>query len=576
MLAAIVTFRETHARLLRTCATQCDAIIAHAHASLAQFVALAFSPACVELGVVVQDFSKWYLVDENISRSLELINEYITLPKFTTKERNFVSTLVNDLLIFSCLSFEKVVVEKPNTVHPGQYTFEKEMCRLSIHVLSCEVLIACLCELCFSLSRPPSSDGHLKGALLLNHINRDEYTLDMPIAQRMLLVSLANVSYNMREKIISDPLFQQIKTSPNLIVWMLACSGSDEQYFLNTCDTASSCTSLTARHSTICNLLILSSCVLREIRLQNDSLSTTEPAFPSYWSSYVPSVRLYVNSCATEVENLLKQIHTQANQFLEEEKYKKTILSHSSLPSLSSSLSSPPSSSSSSSSSLSLSPLNVYLSRLFKLTKEWNYSMQVLSSIFSPHQPIVLTRKPFSERWHLSAFVMWILCSLTKYIPGQPASDARTRSSHEITYIRPHLYHTFRTQVTSYEDNNIFYHFSSSVRESPPSLQLKMVRFLWRKALKRGGLLYSSREYVKGVGVVGHLNVMFATLVNTDNTINDGAEEEYLTRVRKKVFLISDPEICNFKVLTLMQMFELLCNVQYNLNLLDVVAKIRG
>lgn len=122
-----------------------------------------------------------------IGRSLELINEYMSLPKFSAKEKSFMATLVNDLFIFGCLSFSKVVHEKPNTVvhiycviflfyalmflkHPGQYTFEKEMCRLSIHVLSSEVLIACLCELCFSLSRPPSSDYNLKGTLLLNHI----------------------------------------------------------------------------------------------------------------------------------------------------------------------------------------------------------------------------------------------------------------------------------------------------------------------------------------------------------------------------------------------------------------------
>ena len=43
-----------------------------------------------------------------------------------------------------------------------------------------------------------------------------------------------------------------------------------------------------------------------------------------------------------------------------------------------------------------------------------------------------------------------------------------------------------------------------------------------------------------------------------------------MTEVRKKIFLIADPEISNFKVLTFLQMFEILCNEKYNFNLLDV------
>lgn len=110
--------------------------------------------------------------------------------------------------------------------------------------------------------------------------------------------------------------------------------------------------------------------------------------------------RFYVNSCADEVEKLLNQINDQALQFLEEEK---------TIPSKNFYTSKENTNTTSKQELSSPSPsLTFFLSKLFKLTKEWNYAMQVLSSIFSPHQPIVLTRKPFSERWHLSALVMWV------------------------------------------------------------------------------------------------------------------------------------------------------------------------
>lgn len=46
-------------------------------------------------------------------------------------------------------------------------------------------------------------------------------------------------------------------------------------------------------------------------------------------------------------------------------------------------------------------------SNMVKLTRDWHYLMQYLSSIFCPERPIVLTRKPFAK-WHLSAFVMFV------------------------------------------------------------------------------------------------------------------------------------------------------------------------
>lgn len=86
MLGAIVTFRDSCARVLRinadaethACASDAHShahdhaylaqFNAHARACLAQFDALASSPACVELGLVVEDYSKWYLGDENVLR----------------------------------------------------------------------------------------------------------------------------------------------------------------------------------------------------------------------------------------------------------------------------------------------------------------------------------------------------------------------------------------------------------------------------------------------------------------------------------------------------------------------------
>lgn len=49
--------------------------------------------------------------------------------------------------------------------------------------------------------------------------------------------------------------------------------------------------------------------------------------------------------------------------------------------------------------------------------------------------------------------------------------------------------------------------------------------------------------------------------------IKDGASGMFPTT---KVFLVGDPEICNFKVVNFEQMRGILCNETYNFDLLDV------
>ena len=51
-----------------------------------------------------------------IFRSLEYINDYMSLPKCGEIGRAFLSTFVNDLLIFGCVTISKTIDERPNTL----------------------------------------------------------------------------------------------------------------------------------------------------------------------------------------------------------------------------------------------------------------------------------------------------------------------------------------------------------------------------------------------------------------------------------------------------------------------------
>jgi hypothetical protein len=191
--------------------------------------------------------------------------------------------------------------------------------------------------------------------------------------------------------------------------------------------------SLIARHSTICSLLVLARTVLREIRAQSDTLSESEPAFPSIWHTAVPSVRYrgreggegredreerergigeeseksffnfsnffyivcrsYTTACGNEAERLFQKIESQASQLLllditptqkgnthlhspnlqplnqtlhKDYKQDQCIISSGNTPSW----------------PLPIPPQQ-YITKLFKLTKDWNHAMQVLSYLYS-------------------------------------------------------------------------------------------------------------------------------------------------------------------------------------------------
>ena len=64
MRGAILRFTEVHSRVLR----DHTHLRTHASASLAQFTALVDGDLCAGLGVHVEDYSKWFLLDDVVVR----------------------------------------------------------------------------------------------------------------------------------------------------------------------------------------------------------------------------------------------------------------------------------------------------------------------------------------------------------------------------------------------------------------------------------------------------------------------------------------------------------------------------
>jgi hypothetical protein len=131
----------------------------------------------------------------------------------------------------------------------------------------------------------------------------------------------------MRSLVVRDGLFRALFLRGDLERWMLACSGADEQYYLNSCEAAagnqaivrsSSCPvsafvsdtgAQIHRAGTVAELLVLMrlTCAhMRNVRLP--TLPRDEPAFVCLWPGTAPSVYEFAANVLRRVDTMTENL----------------------------------------------------------------------------------------------------------------------------------------------------------------------------------------------------------------------------------------------------------------------------
>ncbi len=116
-------------------------------------------------------------------------------------------------------------------------------------------------------------------------------------------------------------------------------------------------------------------------------------------------------------------------------------------------------------------------------------------------------------------------------------------------------------QVTPYEYNCAFSEFAKRYRtEDNLFAQLTIIKFLWKKTVLRGGfifiiwlffdtyiklgIVFASKEQVPGIGLVGHLNVLFGAILHSNVRHKDKKDSSPLLIYRGTVFRFVVVQIC--------------------------------
>lgn len=424
------------------------------------------------------------------------------------------------------------------------FKYTSAISRFSLRPISPALCKALLQELLSVVSINDHSEYVIstKSTSLLCHIDLESYSRET-LEKRLFWLSLAHLSSPMRSDLLEssrDSLLWRILESPHAHLWALATSNCDEQYFLNTCDTAARLSSIVSYHYCIASLIhlgrVLSQCVEQRLKLASKTL----PAYPAFWGSS-PSQYDHSNAILTSVREVLNQLEQDIRTLLDSEKIsaqegeeardftRRDITNDKEVV------------------------LEMVLVR-HEFVRRWQREMQKLSSIFFPENPVVLTEKTFKNDWHKSAKWMTARAFIEQLIvPGVPTFLSRSEASRTLEQISCDYLHTHHHLVDPEDDKSMWLDFPWSVaEENNEETKTSILERLWNRVAFLDGALISSREQLFfGYWEIGHLSYWKAVWMG------------------QKYFLISDPELQYFKVLSIDQAVKFVSDIKSRVNPLD-------
>lgn len=468
----------------------------------------------VKYGNVLEDYS-----NELFPVFMELLQEanyvFIKIPSTL-----FYKLIVNDIIVFSCIitSYFIHLPHKPYSLYP----YTSIVSRYSISPLSPTMAIKTIESLLSHLRNKKGMDP------LINHIDPLEYIdyrLDQDkytsIPYALLNLYLINFTPSFKEVILKDPLFNSIKSSKYLHLWMFACSNADEQYYLNSCNVAATLNALFTIHPNISTLIVFSDIVTSYLENKIKHMNKSIKAYPSLIGNiFVPTAKEFSSNILQSFKKSIKSLRNTCHDIIKSEH------------------------------SLNISKDDnelEYILKLHSLIQEWNKEMQQLSSIFIPEEPIILTSKILKDRWHWSSRIMLIYSLIAQFIPTIPTFLSRSYSSRGITDVpHDHLHLDLYTYVDDcFELEDI----CNNIREEKTKNgdYLMLVEELWDLMILKRGIYVESSELLYYCWKIYHLSSCIPIKMEKNGKI-------------ERAFLLSDSEIRHFKILTMEQMAVFLCS----------------
>lgn len=496
---------------------------------ISRFPSLQFSPTraesyaeyVFETQLSIEDYSEPLLFNNApLLLQLQRLDLQLRLQKRNDDDdscRQQVADMVLDLLQAMCLVPAGMVFNKGKHDVDLHFDYRGEVSRHWIQGLPCDVAAEVIKEL--RLCAAAGLAEGARNAVLLCDIDLDDYfSPKSTVARRIAIISQCNFYGPTRRAMIRDPLVKRILDSPQLLDWMICCSGSDEQYWLNTCEVAARNTALAARLPTLAHCMRYTRLIIVHLRENMlPKLSSTKRWAGGVFMCKALSQKAYCERLINSVEETLNGMELKCDALLSNMKPGSPVLRQA----------------------------------LQQLLFDWNKATQMLSSVFDSEGPVVLSRKLFSENWQLSAKTIALPCILSTVLPGEPFVWSRNEGT-------PGEYHRAREWVVwrdrlPAQDWPRLAKIQEDMKRMTDEQKEEILNELWYVSLFLGGVVFASKEHIFGVEV-GHLNILYAVRLEQAG----------------RFFLVCDPEIRRYKWVTFADMEKLIVSPKVNFDLVEV------
>jgi hypothetical protein len=381
----------------------------------------------------IEDYSAQIFGNAKVITLLRLIQEHLEEGK---SDNAPFANMVSDMLLFAGLVPASQQKHK-QLVGRARYT------RLTARVLTPARLIENLIQ----IAQQAAADGDISGAQSFKGIHFDDGD---SVGQRMLKLSLTNMTKTARKNLQSDSLFQTMLSSPDTVRIILAAGGAIEQDFLNTCAASAVNKEVQVNASNIASLLVIGRGVIAfiEDQLGDSSLDPSLNQKHKRTKSFKKvTIRQHARKRVNEATNVFDEIERQATAIILKR------------------------------------PVNVQA--LQSLTMRWSRIMQKLSGITALDNGVkgvpVLSKKHVKEQWMTSAVVA---------VLGASFLDRPLRRA------RPVNQGTFREAISSTLDISTSNkaqtsgNYNKSIGKNRTARVQKMDE-LWTKVFESGGTEFS-------------------------------------------------------------------------------------
>lgn len=387
------------------------------------------------------EFNGEFFFNDQLFHSLKDINKKMQRT-LSSKDTKILQQIIN--LLFITTSITPVLLQ----ITPKS-TINKKSIEVFIPKMLNEILISIRIGN-LTLSENP----------FLSHITAADFD-KASFIQKLVLLNLCNFNDLLREEILQDKTFQSIykRDDNELIKWMLACSGSLEQNYLNTCVPAVFCQDLLNRALILPELVIVSRHLVRYIEKESAKIDKD-----SKLKEYVDQRILQQSKALQELNDNLLNIPRNSNE-----------------------------------------------ENLHLLTLRWSQIMQKLGLLINPQNPAHPTTKPISDQWLVSCVIMTPVV-LGEHLGGKssnpPSMGMRLKgiSIQNLYHATPFFYHGIPTLKLNQREKEIIGGKAKNVTKTESQEALMK---LWKNVYLQGGINISSPGHALYLRTFNYKNELF-------------------------------------------------------------------